>query len=143
MSGETTGAKPKMLLVIEDDANDAFLLQRAFEPLAEKCVIHVCRNLTEAKCYLLGSGIYADRHAYPFPAAVVSDFKIGPDTGLDFFRWLRSHPQFATITCVLMSGSSPERALKEIREIPSLKIVQKPLTFESLLQVADDLCEEA
>jgi DNA-binding NtrC family response regulator len=137
------GATPKMLLVIEDDPNDAFLIQQAFVPIAAKCVVHVCRNVTEAKCYLEGIGIYADRTRYPFPNAVVSDFRIGPETGVEFFRWLRSRQEFANVSAVLMSGSSPERTLKEASDIGGVTVIEKPMTFERLLKIADDLCEQA
>ena len=60
-------------LFIEDNSDEAILLEHALSELAEPHGYRVCRNIGEAIAYLSGAGIYGDRARYPLPTVVVSD----------------------------------------------------------------------
>src|SRR5947207_7024957 len=78
----------KTFLVLEDDANDAFLIRRAFTNAA--CRTFVCRNTSEARAYLVGARTYADRERFPFPDIFVTDLRLDEESGVSFLTWLRS-----------------------------------------------------
>jgi len=54
---------------------------------------------------MLGEGEYRDREYYPLPHLIVADFKLGGETGLDFFRWIKAQPKFQQIPVAVFSGS--------------------------------------
>src|SRR5258708_11767729 len=75
-------------LIVEDDANDAYLIKRALS--STKCrSSFVCRNPGEAKAYLRGAGMYADRRRYPFPNVVITDLRMGRESGIELVDWVR------------------------------------------------------
>src|SRR5438045_1260493 len=70
----------KTFLILEDDANDALLIRRAFTNSA--CWAFVCRNTSEARAYLQGAGMYADRSRFPFPDMYVTNLRSGDETAI-------------------------------------------------------------
>src|SRR6185436_3289781 len=91
-------------LVLEDDANDALLIRRAFTNAA--CHAFVCRNTSEARAYLVGAGMYADRTRFPFPDIFMTDLRLGDESGVHFVEWLRSKDDLAELPVVVLSGSA-------------------------------------
>src|SRR5688500_5228761 len=76
-------------LVVENDPNDAFLITRALMK-SEACgASTVCRNPSEAKDYLRGAGMYSNREAYPQPNVILTDLRMGNETGLELVEWVR------------------------------------------------------
>jgi len=49
------------ILVVEDDPNDCFLIERAFREIGVTSPIHVVHDGSEAIAYMSGEGKYADR----------------------------------------------------------------------------------
>src|SRR5438045_756430 len=90
-------------LVLEDDADDALLIRRAFTNAA--CRAFVCRNTSEARAYLMGAGMYADRHRFPSPDIFMTDLRLGDESGVQFLEWIRSQPEFQGLPVVVLSGS--------------------------------------
>ena len=93
------------VLIVEDDLNDAFFIQRAFQHAGIKREPHICTTVRDAICYLQGSADYADRTQYPFPNLLITDIKMPEQSGFDLLRWIRDHPQFQIIPTVIMSSS--------------------------------------
>ena len=130
-------------MIIEDNADDAILIRRAFTRGA-RCEAFVCRNLSEARAYMLGAGMYSDRKAFPFPQAVVSDLRLGEDSGVTFLSWLRSSEEFSKIPFVLLSGAATQRELDSARALGAAKVLRKPsdvrVLQEILVNLAGELC---
>src|SRR6476620_521319 len=93
-------------MVVEDDANDAIQIRRIFSSLAPACTLFVCRNTSEARAYLKGAGMYADRLTYLMPDTVISDIRLPQESGIDLIRWLRSEQQLADIPVVVLTGAA-------------------------------------
>jgi CheY-like chemotaxis protein len=127
----------KTFLVIEDDANDAALIRRAFDAL-ESCTAFVCRNLSEAKAYLHGSGMYADRARHPFPNAVICDLNVDGESGLEFVAWLESSSDFHKMPVVILTGSTSERDISAARRGGVISVLRKPARFEDLRLMLTD-----
>jgi CheY-like chemotaxis protein len=133
----------RTFLIIEDNADDAILIRRAFTRGAQ-CEGFVCRNLSEARAYLLGAGMYADRKAFPFPQAVVSDLRLGDESGITFLSWLRGSEDFSKIPFVLLSGAATQREVESAHALGAAKVLRKPADVrvlqEILAQLAGELC---
>jgi CheY-like chemotaxis protein len=133
-----TEVKPKSFLVIEDNADDATLIRRAFESL-ESCRAFVCRNLSEAKAYLRGSGMYANRSIHPFPNAVICDLNLGGESGVEFVDWLMCSVDFKTMPVVILTGSTCEADLAAAKNRGAVSVLKKPARFEELRPMLKDL----
>jgi len=97
-----------IVLVAEDDENDAFLLKRALEKNRIGMPVHVCGDGEEAMDYLKGKGQYANRDLFPFPRVIVTDLKMPRRSGFDILRWLQSHPECNLIPKIVLSASDQE-----------------------------------
>jgi CheY-like chemotaxis protein len=127
----------KTFLVVEDNENDAVLIRLAFDGL-ESCRAFVCRNLSEAKSYLHGSGMYADRTTHPFPNAVICDLNLQGESGAEFVAWLETSRDFQKMPIVILTGSTSERDISEARKGAVISVLRKPARFEDLRSMLTD-----
>jgi CheY-like chemotaxis protein len=98
--------RKSQILLVEDDEDDAFLLQRLFQKYGFSQLPHICPDGLDAIEYLQGDGPYADRARFPFPRVLLTDLKMPRVNGFEFLRWLRENPKFSVIPTVVMSSSS-------------------------------------
>ena len=92
------------ILLVEDFDADVFRFRCALSALNFPGRLHVAATIGQARDYLEGRGGYADRAYYGLPALIVSDLQFRGETGWQFLRWLRAHPELASIPVVVLSG---------------------------------------
>lgn len=128
MSGETRCD----ILFIEDDPDDVFLFNRAFERSAIPCVIHVANSVEDAEAYLSGAGPFADRDKFPIPQVIVTDLAFRGESGLQFLNWLRFESNFHDIPVICLSGSDDREKLQQARNFGVTCIKKSALFQESI-----------
>jgi DNA-binding response OmpR family regulator len=128
----------KNFLVIEDNADDALLIKRAFS-VTQSCHASICRNLSEARAYLQGAGIYSDRQKYPFPNAVISDLHLGFESAVDFLRWIKASEEFKSMPVIVLSGTASTRECALAKDMGALEVLKKPARYEDLKGMIQDL----
>jgi len=101
------------ILYIDDDTNDVLLLERSLKREGISCQIYNARSLQEAKDYLAGEGKFVDR---TLPNVVLTDLAFRGGSGLDFLRWLQSHPELARIPVFCVTGSEDPEKREEARK---------------------------
>ncbi len=69
------------ILIVEDDSNDALLLQRAFRKASMLNPLQMVGDGEEAIAYLSGQGAYADRERHPLPVLILLDLKLPRRSG--------------------------------------------------------------
>jgi CheY-like chemotaxis protein len=133
----------KTFLVLEDDADDAILIRRAFTNSA--CRVFVCRNTSETRAYLLGAGMYADRQRFPFPELFVTDLRLGDESGVKFLAWLRSQKALKDVPVIVISGTATPQDIQSLKRLGVENIYTKPadpFRLEALLLgLAGELCD--
>jgi CheY-like chemotaxis protein len=128
-----------MFLVIEDNAENAVLIRRAFSALAT-CGAFVCRNNSEAKAYVLGAGMYSQRDKFPFPTAVICDLRFGDESGIDFLDWIKSHaPEHQKLPAYIMANRYAPDEIKAAKQRGATEILKKPETQEGLQNMLNGL----
>jgi len=129
-------------LVLEDDANDALLIRRAFTNAA--CHAFVCRNTSEARAYLVGAGMYGDRARFPFPDIFMTDLRLGDESGLQFLEWIRNKAELRDLPVIVLSGSATAKDIAVAKNLGAERIWQKPgdpaVLQEMIKQVANEFC---
>ena len=93
------------ILIVEDDADDQFMLLRAFRKSGVVDPIQVVDCGNEAIAYMTGDGKYADRAKFAYPTFIVTDLKMPRGDGFDVLNFLHGHPQWAVIPTVVLSAS--------------------------------------
>jgi DNA-binding response OmpR family regulator len=127
------GIEGKAVLLVEDDANDAFFLQFAFEQAGVVNVLHVVGDGQEAISYLAGEGVYADRSKHPFPCLVLLDLKLPVVMGMDVLRWVRERAP--TLLVLVLTSSSDVGDIDEAYRLGARSYLIKPLGVEQRLEL--------
>ncbi len=127
--------RPLTILHVEDDENDAILLQKACERAKLQAVLHRVPDAEQARAYLTGEGVFVDRIQFPLPQAIVLDLKLPCLSGLEFLQWLRSQKEFLNVPVLVFTASlsrdDKERALAG----GANWFFVKPSSFETLVQM--------
>ena len=129
---KTAGA----ILLVEDNEDDVFLMQRALKGANISNPLYVVEDGREAVNYLAGEGQYADRSAYPIPSIVFLDLKLPMLRGHEVLAWIRSQPQLENVVVVVLTSSNEPSDLKEAYRLGANSYVVKPPTAEQLLDLA-------
>lgn len=123
------------LLVVEDDPNDLFMLQRALTAANITLPQHVALNGEEAINYLSSQGRFADRSAFPIPQAVLLDLKMPFVGGFEVLEWMRSRPELSAVPVFVLTGSCVERDRERALALGARAYLVKPATPEVLAEV--------
>jgi CheY-like chemotaxis protein len=126
----------RTILLAEDDANDIFFLQFAFESAQISNPLQVVVDGQQAIDYLAGAGPYADRARFPFPCLMLLDLKLPLKMGLDVLRWIREQPALQTLLVVVLSSSSEKEDIDEAYRLGARSYIVKPLSVPKRLELA-------
>lgn len=129
-------------LVVEDNRDEAFLIEKALHRISADTRCAVCRNLNEAKDYLRGAGIYADRLKFPRPDIIVADLRIGLESGLDLLDWAKEDPELRHLEFIILTGSAAETDVTTALRKGARKVIQKPYDLHALMRILSELVEE-
>lgn len=132
-----------VILMVEDDPNDVFLLKRALEKERVGLPVRTVSDGDEAIRYLGGVGEFADRDRHPLPCLIILDLKLPKKNGLEVLSWLRSHEEIGNLPVFMLtsSGEPHERSEAERHGVEVYRV--KPVTLQGLLQVAREIHQEA
>src|SRR5262245_8374290 len=126
--------EPVRILVAEDEADDAFLLERAFARAGIKATIQLARDGQEAVDYLRGSKPSTDRQAQPLPVLVLLDLKMPRLDGFDVLEWLRQQPGLRRLSVVVFSSSNEPRDINRAYDLGANSYAVKPVDPASLVE---------
>jgi CheY-like chemotaxis protein len=96
------------ILLVEDNDDDVFAMQRALRKTQIACSMQVVSDGQKAIDYLSGNGAYADRQSCPLPSIIFLDLKLPYVDGFELLQWLRAQPQFREIAVVILTGSAEQ-----------------------------------
>ena len=123
-------------MLAEDDENDVFFLQRAFQQAKIENPLRVVRDGQEAIDYLSGDGKFSDRNLYPLPHLIILDLKMPRKTGLDVLRWLQEQPELRCLPVLVLSSSAQRTDIERAYELGANGFVVKPASLEKRVELA-------
>jgi CheY-like chemotaxis protein len=80
---------PFTVLLVEDDVNDALLLQRAFHRAKLTSLLRVVSDAEQAMAYLEQRAPFNISAQNPTPSLLLLDLNLPRTSGLDLLEWLR------------------------------------------------------
>jgi CheY-like chemotaxis protein len=134
--------KVPVILVADDDDNDVLLLERAFQRANVSSRFVVVRDGQEAIDYLSGTGKFADRATYPWPALMLLDLKMPLLDGFDVLTWWREHGPARGLPIVVMSSSNQESDVERATALGAAAYQVKSGDLQFLVAFARDLREK-
>jgi len=129
------------ILVVEDDPNDALLLQRAFRKAGIPGLDLVLPDGQEAMAYLGGQGGYHDRNAFPLPSHLILDLKLPRVSGMELLTWIRDSLDHRRLRVAILSSSGEPTDQIRARELGVDGYFIKPNRSADLLMVVRDLAQ--
>ena len=121
------------ILVVDDSANDVFLLEQAFKKAAATTRLQSVPDGMEARAYLKGDGQFSDRAMYPFPDLLLLDLNMPRMNGFEFLQWLREDSDCRQIVIYVLSASARDGDVKRAYELGANSYIVKPSRMDELV----------
>jgi len=128
-----------VVLLADDDPNDVFLLQRAFQKTNIADPLQVVRDGEEAMAYLSGQAQYADRQRHPLPVLLLLDLKMPRKSGFEVLRWLRQQSVLKRLPVVVLTSSNQNPDINKAFDLGANSYIVKPGGFDSLVEMVKNL----
>ncbi|MBM4240929.1 MAG: response regulator [Euryarchaeota archaeon] len=122
-----------VILLVEDDPDDADLTIRALNKSNIKNEIVLAQDGVEALDYVFGSGIYAERDTTVIPAVILLDLKLPKIDGIEVLRRIRKDDRTRNTTVVVLSSSKEEKDVLECYKLCANSYIQKPVNFNQFM----------
>ncbi|GAA6616966.1 response regulator [Scytonema sp. NUACC26] len=125
------------ILVAEDDPNDAFFIQRAFQKTQ---LIHTLKVLEDGDAvinYLSGVGEYANRERYPLPTLLLLDIKLPRLSGLEVLEWIRQQPDLKRLLVIMLTSSDQDSDINSAYELGANSYLTKPIGIDNLQEMVN------
>jgi CheY-like chemotaxis protein len=130
--------KKTFILIAEDDADDRFLLQTAFEEKGFQDKIEFVENGVELLKFLEKIRL-KDSDEYMFPGFIMLDLNMPKKSGREALQELKQHPVFKSIPVIVYTTTKNETEIRRCYELGANSYIVKPARFEALLKVVEDI----
>jgi len=126
------------ILVAEDDSDDRFLLQTAFNEKGYSETIEFVENGVELIDFLDKIQDKKPGHQH-YPYFIMLDLNMPKKDGREVLKEIKQHPVFKKIPIIVFTTTKSENEIKRCYELGANTYVVKPVSFEGLLQVLDNI----
>jgi len=131
--------KDKIILLIEDNPDDAALTLRALEKNNIKNDVVVAHDGAEALDYLFGTGSYAGRDLTIMPQLILLDLKLPKVDGLEVLRRMRANELTRLLPVVILTSSNEEQDRINGYGLGANSYVRKPIDFGQFIDAVRQL----
>ena len=132
-------AKDKIILLIEDNPDDAALTLRALKKNNIKNEVVVAHDGAEALDYFFGTGSYAGRDLTIMPQLTLLDLKLPKVDGLEVLRRLRADELTRLLPVVILTSSNEEQDRVNGYGLGANSYVRKPIDFGQFIDAVRQL----
>jgi CheY-like chemotaxis protein len=124
-----------MVLLIEDEEDDAFIMKRALMKVQNAPLMTRVSNGRDAVDYLKGIGKFADRSQYPLPRLIFLDLKLPYVHGFEVLNWIKGQPAFSEIHVTILTSSLEELDRERAVRLGANGFYVKPPKPETLAEI--------
>jgi len=120
------------ILIAEDDADDRFLLQAAFEENGFTDVLHFVENGVELIDYL--NSVTGNTSEVKMPRFILLDLNMPKKDGREVLKEIKQHKDLKKIPVIIFSTTNNEHEMRRCYELGANSYITKPNSFESLIK---------
>jgi DNA-binding response OmpR family regulator len=129
----------KMILLVEDNADDEALTIRALKKNNIRNELVVMRDGAEALDYLFCRGNFAERNPHERPQVILLDLKLPKVDGLEVLRQIRSNDATRLLPVVILTSSREEQDMIKGYSLGANSYVRKPVDFIEFAEAVREL----
>lgn len=126
----------KIILLVEDNPDDAKLTLRAFKKSNILNPIVVIQDGVEALDFLFARGAHRDRADKPLPTLIVLDLKLPRLDGLGVLKAIRADDRTKLLPVVIMTSSKEDEDVISSYSLGANSYVRKPVDFKEFQEAA-------
>lgn len=132
-------AKPKSILLVEDNPDDEVLTLRALKKNNLTNEVVVARDGVGALDYLFGTGAHAGRDANDLPTIVLLDLKLPRLDGLEVLKRLRANDKTKLLPVIVLTSSREQQDLVTSYSLGANSYIRKPVDFDQFVSAVSQL----
>ena len=121
------------ILIAEDDADDRFLLQSAFEENGYKDTLHFVENGVEIIEYL--NGVSQGQGQVKVPRFILLDLNMPKKDGREVLREIKQNHFLKKIPVIIFSSTNTEQEMRRCYELGANAYLVKPLDLDTYCTV--------
>ena len=129
----------KVILLVEDNPDDAELTLRALKKNNILNQVVLARDGVEAIDYLSGTGTYAGRDTSELPSVVLLDLKLPKIDGLGVLKQIRAGDLTRYLSVVILTSSKEEQDLINGYQLGANSYIRKPVDFNQFMEAVRQL----
>lgn len=133
--------EPKVILVAEDEPNDRFFIQRAFQDCGTRHRVMFVSDGQQAVDYLDGGAPFDDRQTFPAPAMLIVDVKMPRRNGFEVIQWVRAHRDWHCLPVLVFSSSSLAQDVQRAYQLNANTYLTKPPSYTLLMKAVGEICD--
>jgi two-component system response regulator len=120
------------ILIAEDDADDRFLLQSAFEENGFKDKLYFVENGVELVEYLYN--ITQNGNNGKLPRFILLDLNMPKKDGREVLKEIKQNATLKKIPVIIFSTTNNEQEMRRCYELGANSYITKPNSFENLIK---------
>ena len=129
----------KIILLVEDNANDVLLTERALKKSHILNQLVVATDGEEALDYLFGTGKGAERDMNMMPEVILLDINLPKIDGLEVLRRMRADNRTKLIPVVILTSSKEQKDLIDGYALGANSYIRKPVNFKQFVEAISQL----
>lgn len=123
----------------DDDVDDRYLVQVAFEENEIQCELLFVEDGSEVFDFLLGKGKHVDKGA-KLPNLILLDLNMPKKDGKQVLREIKSLPDYLHIPIVIFTTSKSPDDVRQLYKMGASSFISKPSSFDKLSEVVRNIC---
>ena len=127
--------KPGTALSVDDNEDDQFLLQMAWEKGAVPLRLQMVCDGEKAIEYLSGLENYGDRERFPMPDIILLDLKMPRKNGFEVLDWMNRELPVERSPVAVFSSSQDTADIKRAYKLGARWFLAKPVNYSELTQL--------
>jgi len=131
-----SNTKELEILLVEDDQDDIFFTEKAFEQQKVTNNLHVVKDGIGAMEFLRQEGEYTD---VPRPDIILLDLNLQTMDGDEVLEEMQADEELNTIPVVVLTSSDAEEDIVRSYELNANAYMTKPVDFDGFLDVVDSI----
>jgi two-component system response regulator len=128
-----------IVLLVEDNDDDARLIVRAFREDALPGRVEVVQSGAEAVAYVSGAPPYDDPGRHPAPALIILDLKMPVVDGYEVLKAIRACDGLRLVPVVVLTGVGDAASVKRTFELGASVYFVKPSGGRGFARVAREI----